>query len=86
MLRYVDMPTPSSIFDESPSVDGPEYVALVIEWDELADSLEAQLRDEPSSLVAQPKVRSPWLRTLKIAAGALGAAALAWGIVHRLRA
>jgi hypothetical protein len=25
--------------DESPGLDGPDYVALVIEWDELADTL-----------------------------------------------
>jgi hypothetical protein len=25
--------------DESPALDGPDYVALVIEWDELADTL-----------------------------------------------
>ena len=31
------MKSRSSIFDESPSVEGPDYVALVIEWDELAD-------------------------------------------------
>lgn len=30
----------SSISDPSPSLDGPDYVALVIEWDELADTLE----------------------------------------------
>ena len=49
------MPTRSSIFDENPSIDGPDYVALVIEWDELADDLEKNLRSEPSSLLAEPK-------------------------------
>jgi hypothetical protein len=32
-------PSPS-ISDPSPALDGPDYVALVIEWDELADTLE----------------------------------------------
>jgi hypothetical protein len=78
------MPTRSSIFDESPSVDGPDYVALVIEWDELADDLERQLRAEPASLVAEPAQPS-WPRALKLAVG-VGAGLLAWRIVHRLRA
>ena len=80
------MPTRSSIFDENPSLDGPDYVALVIEWDELADDLETQLRDEPSSLIAEPTKPFDWPRTLKIAAGALGAGVLAWRVIHRLRA
>lgn len=79
------MPIQSSIFDENPALDGPDYVALVIEWDELADDLDRQLRNEPSSLIAEPKAPA-WPRTLKIAAGAIGAIALVWGIVHRIRA
>jgi hypothetical protein len=79
------MPTQSNIFDENPALDGPDYVALVIEWDELADDLERQLRNEPSSLLAETKP-ARWPRTVKIAAGAVGGALLLWGIVHRLRA
>jgi len=86
LLQYEVMSPRSSIFDENPSVDGPDYVALVIEWDELADDLERQLRDDPSSLIAEPKQPTHWPRTLKIAAGVLGAGFLAWRIVHRLRA
>jgi|MudIll2142460700_1097286.scaffolds.fasta_scaffold160857_2 preprotein translocase subunit Sss1 len=84
------MPTRSDIFDENPALDGPDYVALVLEWDELADDLERQLRDESSSLIAEAKP-SHWSRTIKIAAaaigaiGAIGAIALLWGIGRRLR-
>ena len=79
------MPTESNLFDENPSLDGPDYVALVLEWDELADDLERQLRDEPSSLIAEAKPWR-WPRTLTLAAGAIGAIALLWGIVRRRRA
>lgn len=85
MLQSNVMTTRSSIFDENPSVDGPDYVALVIEWDELADDLERQLGKDSSSLLAEQK-HTDWSRTLKIAAGALGATVLVWRIIHRLRA
>ncbi len=84
MLQFIVMQTRSSIFDENPSLDGPDYVALVIEWDELADDLEQQLRTEPSSLIAEPKPAG-FSRTVKIAAGAVGAIALLW-VVRRIRA
>ena len=79
------MPTQSNFFDENPSVDGPDYLALVIEWDGLADDLERQLRDEPSSLLAEDKP-ARGSRTVKIVASAIGAIALAWAVIHRLRA
>lgn len=85
MLQLIVMPTRSTIFDENPSVDGPDYVALVIEWDELADDLERNLRSEPSSLLAEPKPAG-LSRTVKIAAGAIGAILLVAAIVHRIRA
>jgi hypothetical protein len=72
------MPTQSNMFDENPSLDGPDYVALVIEWDELAGDLERQLEGE--DLVVDPKQPARWPRVLGIAAGAVGAAALAWGL------
>jgi hypothetical protein len=72
------MPTQSNMFDENPSLDGPDYVALVIEWDELAGDLERQLEGE--DLVVDPKQPARWPRMLGIAAGAVGAAALAWGL------
>ena len=71
------MPTQSNIFDENPSLDGPDYVALVIEWDELADDLERQLQGEER--VVDPKPSARWPRAL-VAAGAVGAAVLAWRI------
>ena len=80
------MPTRSTIFDEeNPSLDGPDYVALVIEWDELADDLEKNLRHDPSSLIAEPKPAG-MSRTVKIAAGAIGAIWLVAAIVRRIRA
>jgi hypothetical protein len=79
------MPTRPIIFDENPGLDGPDYVALVIEWDELADDLEQKFRFEPSSLIAEAQPAG-LPRTVKIAAGAIGAIALAWVIVRRIRA
>jgi hypothetical protein len=80
------MPTRSTIFDEeNPSLDGPDYVALVIEWDELADDLERNMRHEPASLRAEPKPEG-LSRTVKIAAGAIGAVLLLRAIIHRIRA
>jgi hypothetical protein len=83
LLQSYVMATPSNIFDENPSIEGPDYVALVIEWDEMADDLERQLRDAPSSQIAQPAI--DWSRTLRIAAGVLGAAVL-WRILRGSRA
>ena len=65
----------SSIFDENPSVDGPDYVALVIEWDEIADDLERRLHQPPQPI-------SHWPRTLKIAAGVLAVGVL-WRLIRR---
>lgn len=69
--------------DEWPHVDapgetGPDYVALVIEWDDVEDDV-TRVVDRPHA------VASPDLKKLMIGAGALGALLLArWG-VHRLR-
>lgn len=88
MLHFeVIMPTQRSIFDEDPSIDGPDYVALVIEWDELAGDLERQLRADPSSLIAEPQKprRIPWRRLAISAAGVagvIGAIALARRMHH----
>lgn len=64
--------------DESPAVSGPDYVALVIEWDDLPE-------EEVTARIARPV--SPTTRLLA-AAGAIGAfAALLlarWGL-RRLR-
>jgi hypothetical protein len=64
--------------DENPSLDGPDYVALVIEWDQLDNQITQKVI---------PPTRSPkaLLQVGGAIAGALGAIALAaWGI-HRLR-
>lgn len=54
-------------------LDGPDYLAVVIEWDDIA------WNDEPTP-VAETVTASP-LRTLAAAVGALGALALAtWGL------
>lgn len=64
-------------FDEDPGIDGPDYLALVIEWDE--DEVTAVINTMPSPIAAST-------RTLAAAVGALVAIAFAtWGI-HRLRA
>lgn len=77
------MPTQTDLFDESPPAEGPDYVALVIEWDELAEDLERQLRDEAAAEEERPARGS---RTLVVVAAAIGAIVLVWGIARRLRA
>lgn len=69
-------------FFEEPGLDGPDYVALVIEWDELADQIENEITEQNRVPVA-PRTNA---RTLVVAAlGALGVLGVAWAI-HRLRA
>jgi hypothetical protein len=66
-------------FDEEPGIEGPDYVALVIEWDQLADAIQDELIEEPTRPIRKP----PDL--LAIVAGVLGAVALViWG-ARRLR-
>ncbi len=66
--------------EENPSLNGPDYVALVIEWNEVAEDDDTQ--------ITQRLHRAP-VALLQVAGatlGAVGAIALAaWGI-HRLRA
>jgi len=64
-------------FDEDPGIDGPDYVALVIEWDE----------DEVTTVMhTAPTPAPPATRTLATVVGALAALAFAtWGI-RRLHA
>jgi hypothetical protein len=73
----------TEIFDESPALEGPDYVALVIEWDQLADRIEGELEAEPTERIVKP---FPLGAIAAAAASLLGVFALArWGI-HRLRA
>jgi hypothetical protein len=69
----------TSLYEETPGLDGPDYVTLVIEWDEGAD--------EPTMVSSkQPALSSSRGRKIATAVGALVALALAtWGI-RRLRA
>ena len=72
MDKYNDM------FDEDPGLEGPDYVALVIDWDMTADNLEDELAD------TQPiRKQEPWRTAAAVAAaaGALGVLVLAgWGV------
>jgi len=89
-----------SIPEESTLTSGPEYVALMVEWDEPMDlpidETIAEAADEPVvEEIAEAQVTRKTLatrldqlpvRTIAAAVGALGAIGLAaWGI-HRLRA
>jgi hypothetical protein len=67
----------ADLYDGVDVLDGPDYLALVIEWDE----------DEVTAIIAAPP-EPPAVSTRAIAAvlGALAALAVAsWGL-HRLRA
>jgi len=94
-----DMDKP--MFEDGPGLPGPDYVALVIEWDELANALEGEREPEPEimnereTVTEIPSERRPALamritdhplRALAAAIGALGLLVFSvWGI-HRLRA
>jgi hypothetical protein len=70
---------PSYPTEADPGLEGPDYVALVIEWNDEDD-------DSPT-LVASPGPAHPHgtIRTIAAVVGALGALILAaWGI-RRLR-
>lgn len=70
--------TPSQ---DIPGLEGPDYVALVIEWNE-ADDAATLVGSEP----AEPEHRAGKTRTILAVLGALGALVLAaWGL-RRLRA
>jgi hypothetical protein len=81
----MDKPS-DQVFEDAPGLDGPDYVALVIEWDQLADSLDEELALEELEKTLPVKHGRRWGRSLGLAAGAIGMLALAgWGL-HRLRA
>jgi len=77
MDKYNDM------FDEDPGLEGPDYVALVIDWDMTADAIE----DELSETTQPMRKQHTWRTASKVAgvAGALGVLALAgWGVKRLL--
>ena len=65
-----------SMHEDDPGLEGPDYVTLVIEWDEGADTATFASAEEPD--------RAPsGGRTLATVLGALAAIAFAmWGIRH----
>lgn len=65
--------------DDAPSLNGPDYLALVIEWDEISPE------DDITKKTVKPIVAPSTLSKLVLAASALGLFLLAkWG-VRRLR-
>ncbi|MEO8703385.1 MAG: hypothetical protein ABI867_25285 [Kofleriaceae bacterium] len=80
------MNKPDDLFADH-SVEVPEYVALVIEWDALADELEGEITEritiEPTPV--PPLELSP-VRVLAAALGALGAIGATWWGIRKLRA
>lgn len=82
-------PTTPWIPDENPSLNGPDYVALVIEWDQIADHLEAgAVEDEIPTEVTQRIEHVPYalLQLAGVAVGAIAVIGLAAYGIHRLRA
>lgn len=71
---------------EDPAIEGSDYVALVIEWDDIADideRIDLDSFDEPATVVREA-LRPPRPLALATVIGAIGVLALAaWG-VHRL--
>jgi hypothetical protein len=71
----------SHLSQDVPGLDGPDYLALVIEWND-EDAPDALVSGE---LTQEPTRRSGTIRTIAAVLGALGAVMLAaWGI-RRLR-
>jgi hypothetical protein len=69
--------------------EGPDYVALVIEWDQLADRLEGEITERTLVAVAPapvPPLELSPVRVLAAALGALGVLGATWWGIHRLRA
>ncbi len=70
--------------EANPSLNGPDYVALVIEWEQVADDIEPAADTEVTQRIQRPP--TALLQVAGAMLGAVGAIALAaWGI-HRLRA
>lgn len=72
----------TNLSEDDPGLDGPDYVALVIEWDDQDDAETLVEAERP----ATPPRRTVTSRRIAAVMGALGALLLAaWGI-RRLRA
>ncbi|CAN5729150.1 hypothetical protein BH11MYX3_BH11MYX3_32020 [soil metagenome] len=67
--------------EENPSLNGPDYVALVIEWEDVG-------QDDDDTQITQRFHRAPTalLQVAGATLGAVGAIALAAYGIHRLRA
>ena len=62
-----------------PGLEGPDYVTLVIEWDEDSDAATLVSAEEPSRRSSPASMK----RTIATVVGALAAIAFAtWGIRH----
>jgi hypothetical protein len=71
---------PSYPSEQVPGLEGPDYVALVIEWNDEDDRSDTQVTH------SEPTYPHGTIRTIAAVVGALGALLLAaWGI-RRLRA
>lgn len=77
---------------DDPGLEGPDYVSLVIEWDEIADNLEDEITTRNQAPHVAPQVATPIARSPRnwgpIAAGlgAVGAVLLGRWAIHHLRA
>jgi hypothetical protein len=75
----------NQMFGEEVALEGPDYVALVIEWDGIADELENEITGRNAAAIPQPQAARQ-VGPTALLLGALGVLALVgWGI-HRLRA
>ncbi|HET9627356.1 MAG TPA: hypothetical protein VFP84_38620 [Kofleriaceae bacterium] len=77
--------TPSQAPQGDPAIEGADYVALVIEWDNDNDLTFVGLVDNgpeaPASVADVPGRTPPIARTIATVVGALGVLALAtWGL------
>jgi hypothetical protein len=65
-----------TVYDDDPGLEGPDYVTLVIEWNDATDAATFASAEEP----VRP---SSYGRTLATLLGAVAAIAFAtWGIRH----
>jgi hypothetical protein len=77
---------PSHPIADAPGIEGPDYVALVIEWGDLEDVSELGDIDDAVTLVNTASRSRERPRMIVTVVGALGVLALAmWGL-HRLTA